>query len=340
MTGTANHMEKPFHGPLFVVGLPRSGTKLLRGLLNEHPFISLTTAETEFFPYWAEHWPSFGDLSDFERFTDFYNEMMRLPYFYYQDLENNIVDLRAWYEQCSDFSAADVFENLIRLDVDAPREGCIIWGDKSPAYVDHLPLLDHYFPQARFIHIIRDVRDYCLSIHKAWGKNMVRAAQRWVDSITKARADGSKLTGRYHEITYENLLEDPREQLEAICAFLGVDFDERMLTLSKAPENLGDAVNQTVIVRSNKAKYFEKLNPNTLKKIEAIAVSTLDSLGYTVHNSVRPRRIPAVYMLSYKLLDGINLFKANVKRRGIKDSVKLIKGFTKIKSAPKNSPPE
>ena len=55
----------PFEGPLFLVGMPRSGTKLLRALLNRHPNISIMTNETEFLPYLVSHWESFGDLSDF-----------------------------------------------------------------------------------------------------------------------------------------------------------------------------------------------------------------------------------------------------------------------------------
>ncbi|MDP1558114.1 MAG: sulfotransferase [Nitrosomonas sp.] len=58
----------------------------------------------------------------------------------------------------------------------ASREGQQRWGEKSPMNLQHITALAKVFPNAQFIHIIRDVRDYCLSINKAWGKDMPRAA--------------------------------------------------------------------------------------------------------------------------------------------------------------------
>ena len=60
-----------FHGPLFVVGMPRSGTKLLRGLLNEHSRIGIPLNETEFLPHWLRSWSAFGDLSSRTAFDAF-----------------------------------------------------------------------------------------------------------------------------------------------------------------------------------------------------------------------------------------------------------------------------
>ena len=92
----------------------------------------------------------------------------------------------------------------------AGQLGKIIWGDKTPNYLLYLPLLKTLFPKAKFVHIIRDVRDYCLSINAAWQKNPYRAAQRWHDSIKKCRKDGKTLPqGDYMEINYEALIDDP-----------------------------------------------------------------------------------------------------------------------------------
>src|SRR3712207_7075395 len=105
------------------------------------------------------------------------------------------------------FGPAEVFEALVRHDVGAPRGSDLIWGDKSPMYTEHIGLLAELYPQARFIHIVRDARDCCLSAHNAWRKNMVRWAQRWAEGVTKARADGRRIPDRYLEIRYEDLLE-------------------------------------------------------------------------------------------------------------------------------------
>mgnify|MGYP000529984615 CR=1 FL=1 len=57
-----------FKGPLFIVGMPRSGTKLLRDLLNQHPKIHIAEIETHFLPFWFSQWKEFGDLSEKENF--------------------------------------------------------------------------------------------------------------------------------------------------------------------------------------------------------------------------------------------------------------------------------
>ena len=178
--------SRGFAGPLFIIGMPRSGTKLLRGLLNEHPRIGIPISETEFFPYWIAHWQEFGDLSKKENFVRFYKRMLSAPYFICYRRDGKLIDADLWFEWCHNFSPAGVFEALVRHDAGVEFTSDHIWGDKSPSYTTNMTLLKHHFPDAKFVHIIRDVRDYCLSINRAWGKHMLRAAQRWVYGVEGA----------------------------------------------------------------------------------------------------------------------------------------------------------
>lgn len=231
-----------FTGPLFIIGMPRSGTKLLRGLLNEHPQIGIPAFETEFFPYWTVHWNNFGNISDYSRFKKFYGACLSVPYFIYCASAGKLIDSRKWFELCHNYTPAGVFEALVRHDVKAlSTTNRILWGDKSPSYINHLPLLKSHFPKAKFVHIIRDVRDYCLSMNKAWGKNIMRAAQRWVDGIKEAQLSSKSFPMDYMEIRYEDLLENPEIELKKICLFLKIQFDSQMLHPSNTTENIGDA---------------------------------------------------------------------------------------------------
>ena len=164
---------------------------------------------------------------------------------------------------------------------------------------------------------VKDVRDYCLSIKKAWGKNMIRAAQRWTDCIHKIRRDSCKFPDDYLEIRYEQLIETPEPCLKQICAFLEIEFQPEMLHLSQPPENIGDTKNEAKIVAQNKEKYLRSMKPSTRRRIEAIAAPILDSSGYSVNPVGTPVRVPGILMLLYQLLDGYNLVKSNVKERGI-----------------------
>ena len=319
-------MRRPdptFEGPLFVVGMPRSGTKLLRGLLNQHPLIGIPKAETEFLPDWARRWSSFGDLSRPDAFRRFFAAVRGSSYFVFlREEQGTEVDPAAWHATCRDFGLQGVFEALIRLD-GGVGAGPGVWGDKSPGYIARLPLLDTLFPQCRVIHIVRDCRDYALSIEKAWGKDPLRAAQRWNDRVRDARAFGQGLgPARYHELRYEDLLADPEAALRPVCGFLGLDFDPAMLTLQRPTENLGDTRGEARIVSANTEKW-RAMEPALREHIEALAGQTLAELGYPVSHAGPPERLGPLRMAAGQLFDGAQLLRGDVAERGLFAAVRF-----------------
>lgn len=306
-----------WQGPLFIVGMPRSGTKLIRGLLNEHPRVSISEIETEFYLYWAERWPKFGDLSRLERFESFVKQCQSLPYFRYRLKAGSAANAESWYRLCRSFTPAGVFEALIRLDTGIGDRSDLIWGDKSPSYLTHIETLREHFPNAKFLHIIRDVRDYCISMNRAWGKNVLRAAQRWNDDVSLARSMGRALPEAYLEIRYEDLLMHPAETMRKTCSFLGVDYSADLLHLSKASENIGDARGARKIVQSNIGKFEKAMSASDCSAVEAIAGKALESTGYECHYTVAPRRLSRTRMLIYQGLDGLRLVVSSFKDRGV-----------------------
>lgn len=306
-------------GPLFIVGMPRSGTKLLRDLLNQHPQVAIPRVETEFLPDWARRWEAFGSLTDRERFRAFYEEVTGSSYFtYMREDEGGHANAQEWFEAARGGQLSQVFEALVRLDTGALGREDVVWGDKSPGYIQHLPLLEEHFPEARFVHIVRDVRDYALSMQKAWGKHPLRAAQRWVDGVSRAHATGGLLgAGRYLELRYEDLLDAPEGVLRRLCDFLEIDFTEGMLELDRSPENLGDTRGQTTIQRDNKEKWRSRMDPELREQIEALACPLLQSLGYECDHEGPALRLTRREMLAYQLLDGVNLVRADARRRGL-----------------------
>ena len=297
-----------FTGPLFIVGMPRSGTKLLRELLNRHPRIAIPGVETEFLPWLAANLDSFGDLQDPLRFDAFFARISSHTYFELRRREGAVFDPARWHRACQSFTPAGVFEALIRLEVDAPVGSTRIWGDKSPSYIDDLALIKRLYPAAKVIHIIRDVRDYCLSIHKAWGKNIPRAAQRWADGVTAARNSGAGLGDDYLEIHYEELVTDTASSLQTLCDRLGIEFDARMLTLDKPAENLGNARGLTHVVSDNHGAYARLMSTDMLSRVEELAGDALVASGYSLALPARPsRRLSGVEMVAAQLADGWQL---------------------------------
>lgn len=313
-----------FSGPVFIIGMPRSGTKLLRALMNQHPAVRIPRTETEFLPFWVKNWDALGPTSDPAAFRRFYQSCQGLPFFVYLKDAENEVDPDEWYARCKTFTPAGVFEGLLRTHLGIGYQDGIIWGDKSPSYIGHIPLLKTLYPDARILHIIRDVRDYCLSINHAWGKNILRAAQRWSDDVSRARADGSRLGEDYMEIRYEDLLVDPESIVRRICEFLDISFHESMLRPARPTENLGEARDATGILKTNTRKYETRLDTRARRRIESIAGHTLKDLGYQCGYSGKPIRLGKLSLRYYQALDGLNLLLFSARERGISGAMRFV----------------
>lgn len=302
--------------PVFIVGLPRSGTKLLRDLLNQHPVVAIPEAETEFLP-WLDAWvAAHGEPADPRRFQSLWTSLRVQQYFQYRAESGRPIDPLAWRMGCRGFDTAGLFEALVRVDT-GTLGADVVWGDKSPSYVDDITLIGRLFPNARVLHIVRDVRDHCASMRLAWGKHVLRAAQSWVDGVHSASMDGAALGARYHEVRYEDLLADAGSTLRSICDFLGLDFRPEMLRLQRASENLGRARGVTRVERSNVGRYREVLSAREVRAIEAIAGPTLAKLGYLVSQpGIGPRRLSRLRLALYRAHDVLRLLQFERRQRG------------------------
>lgn len=273
-----------FNGPVFIVGRPRSGTKLLMNLLNAHSQISMPFWESCFIPKYVESAKKYGDLSVPENFEKYFNYLTKTEFFRKIKENQKYADLvtpAAWFQAINDYSYSGLISAFFKMY--AARDNKYLWGDKSPNYVKHIKILKELFPDSKFIHIIRDVRDQCLSSMKAWGMDPYLSAQCWVNDIRKCRNDAEFLFGNdYHEVKYEYLLDNPEEELTKICNFLGIKYESTMVLLKKPAENIGDTKHSKEIVRNNKFKWKTNMPEKMIKKIESISFNLLKELGYEV----------------------------------------------------------
>ena len=297
--------------------MPRSGTKLLRDLLNQHPSVGIPEAETEFLPDWALRWPEFGDLRESGAWVRFVDKVRSSAYFVYLAEERGLyVDAVAWRLACPDFSMAGVFEGLCRLHGGASAEEGGIWGDKSPGYLRHLRLIWDLWPRAHVVHIVRDVRDQVLSAHSAWGKDPVRGAARWADSLAAAQPVMAQHDGRWLEVRYEDLVTDPQAVLERICAFLQIPWNPAVLALSRPSENLGDTKGKTTVVAGNVEKWRSMMDSRTCRRVEALAADGLRRHGYPCDHEGPAVHMPRGERRIRQLRDGANLVRFDVQLRG------------------------
>ena len=306
-----------FKGPLFIIGMPRSGTKLIRDILNRHPNIGIPVIESHFIPYMIRKFGNPPNLAPEGEFDRFYGEFSNTSFFWdAQALGKSIpkeylrkrVDLSSW---------SSILETILRFYSPKKETDGFIWGDKTPGYLNHMKLLKKLFPQARFLHIIRDPRDYALSVKKTWGKSLYRAADTWRYTIQSAKSVGQKIGEDYQEVHYEELITKPEEVLLEICKFLECEFTPAMLTLDQPAEDYGDTRGSQEIVSNNLGKYKNELNSMIIKRIEEIVYPIAKLLGYTLHYACRHKPLNPIHLKILNLYDGWASVNFHIHERGM-----------------------
>lgn len=267
----------------FVVGSARSGTTLLRLILNTHGGIAVPPESrfiVELHPeddHEVEVEPLLAALAAHKRF-----QAWDLP----------IDSARAELEGRRAASYAEVMEAAYKAYAGARSKTA--WGDKTPRYIEHIPLLAHLWPASRFIHLVRDGRNVALSYAEVpFGPNNVaHAGELWKRRVTAGLTAGRALgAGRYLEVSYEQLVADPRSQVADICDFIGLGFESEMLDYRERSrdEVLPRAAQYNPRLTegplAEARSWQEQMPESSVEIFEAVAGDLLSDLGY-------PRRYP------------------------------------------------
>lgn len=269
--------------PFFIIGHPRSGTTLLRFMLASHPRLFIPE-ETGFIPFLVKE-KEIGALLSQIQVKKILERMGRLNYLW----RDKVKDIATFYNSLDKPTLAHILDEIFRhYTTERP---VIRWGDKTPLYVQYIPILDKIFPDAQFIHLIRDGRDAALSAHKKWPEHgsymdLHYLLKNWVRNVNTGRQAGQLLgTGRYYELFYETLVLQPKEALVCLCAFLGEELHPAMLDHTVLASEIGPGPDgHTEVLRpvstSSISVWEKKMTPFEKKMSDKIAGSTLTSLGY------------------------------------------------------------
>ena len=304
-----------FTGPLFIVGMPRSGTKLLRDLLNQHPSIGLPVGESHFVVPMVRR---FGERPDFEDAAErrrFYDALRSTGFFAYMHAQGLVFEPAQLEQVAARTSWCSVLETIFRHYGQTPEGG--VWGDTTPQQLLHIELLKTLCPGARFIHIIRDPRDRCLSVRKKFGTSILRTAERWRRNVGRARQAGVSLGDGYCEVSYEALVSQPRETLEPLARHLGLSFTEAMLRPGRVTEQSGEARGRTEILIGNSGKYLTQLRPKEIRRIEEITFPLLGPLGYVPRHASTFRPLGAAAMFGLTATDALMMLSIHVRKDGL-----------------------
>jgi Sulfotransferase family len=275
---------------VFIVGAPRSGTTLLRRIVDAHPDVAITK-ETHWIVQLlrGEHAASttapvtpelLARLLSHRRFARLELDPARLESLVAADEPVSYAEL-----------VTAVYDSFGEM------RGKRLVGDKTPRYVRHIPTLHGLWPGAKFVHLIRDGRDVCLSVHN-WDKEnrfvtristfeedpVSTIALWWEQLVRLGREDGASLSDDlYYELRYEHLVSAPDEECRKLCSFLGVRYSDRMLRFheGRTRDEPGlDAKSAWRPITPGLRDWRIEMADADVERFEAAAGGLLDELDY------------------------------------------------------------
>ncbi|MER5534389.1 sulfotransferase family protein [Streptomyces mirabilis] len=244
--------------PVFVLGCPRSGTTLLQLMLHAHPRIALPP---ETLPHGLKGMA--GRVA--ERITD------GPP-----TLGSALgIALRAYAEE----------------------HGKVRWGDKRPAYALHVAEILRLFPDAQFVHLVRDGRDCVASLLRMpwWHRGFHEAVATWAQVVDTTRKYARELgPDTWYHLRFEDLVADPAGQLRGVCGFLGEEYapgttePHRLAGMAVPARKTWHRRTHGALDTTRAGTWTTRLTPDQLRLSEAVLGEWLTSYGYELAGAVRP----------------------------------------------------
>ena len=293
--------------PFFIIGSERSGTTLLRVMLDAHPRLHIPREShfiTELLKFYLPEKPLRGN----EIFDAFELVRSQKRWREWNVDDEVIVDKLKRFDS---LTLAD-FIDLLFTHVTC-LENKVRWGDKTPSYVLIIDKIKRLFPDAKFIHVVRDGRDVCLSLlDRGWHGEWLRSiAERWAWTVTTGRQLGTQIgSDSYIEIKYEDLVTDSKSVLHQLCDFLNERYSETMLSFYERSNGK---------VADREAHVHRKLTrkPNLgdidrwTREMSLIQVITVESVaGFAMDMFDQKRKftgilqlIPAIFRLCFSLAE-------------------------------------
>jgi LPS sulfotransferase NodH len=277
-----------FTGPVFIVGMPRSGTTLLSMMLTAHPDVAIAP-ETHFFSYYWRH----THRPPAERLRRFLEGGVLEEMGHPEDARHRI-------EQIANASLTPEAVLGAVLRTYAERQGTRVWGEKTPAHLEYADVIWRHFPEARLLALVRDPRDVTRSLQRVpWDhENVIHHARRWRTYAAHIARYEQERPDRFTAVRYEDLLRQPEDVLRRVCRFVGVSFETAMLAYHEADDRTFNPAQEPWkrnALRppdpSRIGQWRQALPPGDVWLVERIAGPAMQQHGYPL---ARPRFTPRV----------------------------------------------
>jgi hypothetical protein len=303
--------------PIFIVGSERSGSNLLRLLLNES--IEVTVPHPpHLMRDLAPIAPRYGALTKDENFRRLIRHAIKLvdlhfapwPFTPSADEVFETASKRTLYA-----IYASIYEQYRR------HVGKARWGCKSTFMIHHVNEVLRHHKRPRFIHLVRDPRDVAVSARSSVFSHYhpFYTAQLWTREQTTALDWSQKLPSEtWFTLRYEDLTADPSAQMKKLCKFLDIQYAPTMLRffekpsarklagLSRSWENVDKPV-----LRQNSGKFMGELSVQEILMVESSARSIMGEFGYKpVSESEHDVFEPGVIQeLSFQMSENLSMLR-------------------------------
>lgn len=272
--------------PLIIVSSGRSGTTLLRSMLVMGGEIAIPP-ETEILPTAMLQFTAMQELGwvNLSRLVISLQEnSFNFPLW---EMDLNPVYLAAKAVPPQEQSLARLIDLLYMGYADAHFPDAICWGDQTPDNFLYYHWFLSVFPQAKYLHVLRDGRDVVASLLKMKNHSLDYAVGRWQQSIHNADKISAQVPkSNYMELRYEDLVTDTASSLQRVCVFANIAYVPDMLEYWRSTttvehqrythhENLAKPV-----FTSSIGRWKERLSPEQQQAVQAQCAPLLQRYGY------------------------------------------------------------
>lgn len=293
--------------PLFIVGVPRSGTTLMRSLMQVFDRVYLPPDEFQLLPFILSSNLSTERLDTVLRTSNFADHMRR---------RNLWPDDACLEEIVKKADGPSVFQSLVlgiaRKD---KKLNPTYWGDKTPENLFHLDAIFATWPDARIIHVIRDPRSTVFSMKKSWGRSLTRSSVVWRDGVNAiSRHKAGQNRDRIFEFRYETLTSDPASEIGKLAKWLNLPFDPSDLNDIQTEERWSTAKLSGIQQRG--AAWDRPEYATDAKIIESICFDAMALAGYAPKYATAAMEPSKVALKLAKGADGWRVLRSYANERG------------------------
>lgn len=260
--------------PFFIVGCGRSGTTLLRVMLNRHSQIAV---------------PQEGLFV-----VDYLRAEPDVPVDQMRKLIVGEYELTEWDLHVTESDLIDCEDPVCLVsrlhELYADREGKPFWGHKTPRFVLDWRLLKRSFPTAKFIHILRDPRAVANSLVRSdvHRSTFYHGALRWIRDVSAGLEMEQELDGDALRVNYEELVIDTDPVIHQILEFLGAEYEPLSDPASTTTQPRYDSYYENIHSLVSKppstdraSAWRSEMNPDQIRVTEALTKDLMTTVGYT-----------------------------------------------------------